>query len=328
MAALALVLVFLIGALVITRRSDGIERIELDALGHVGDPRSLHWVDLDAEKLELSCVDGRSQDEVIGTPGGDAGELLLLLAAAEAEGLSIDPEAVPELIEAWIGEFGGFYLHTDDHALAELGRTLAADPRFAAELVELDGDLARLEAWLRSPPPELHEPLLAHLVDPDAVGCGHLRSILRSPADYGVRPALAGAVIMSFYRRLWVAPDELRFVVLHGHHHERAVLDVEHEPALDHLVPLIRPDNAHDQVFVVQPQAIAAVRARAVELLAAREPELDRAVLRGRMDTLGAEQLAATLAHLDVHVPTIRVIVDHHATRSVTTLRHQTEGWL
>jgi hypothetical protein len=334
-SVVALLLALLVGAVVIARRPERIDRFdraEHDALEHVGDPHQLHWVDLDAENVALSCVDGRSDDDVIGTPGGDAGELLLLLAAAEAEGLMIDLGRVPDLIDAWIAEFGGFYLHTDREALAELGRALAVDPRFADEIAQLgdgsgDVELARLEAWLRSPPVELHEPLLAHLVKPEAVGCGHLRSILRAPADYEIRPALAGAVIMAFHRRLWAAPDQLRFVVLHGDHHERAILDVEadvdHDPALRHTIPLIKPHNAHDQVFVIQPQAVAVVRDRAVELLADRFPELDRAAVRAHVERLGAAQLTATLAHLDVHVPTIRVLVDHHVARSVTTFPSQ-----
>lgn len=298
---------------------------ELDALGHV-DPHSLHWANLDAEQVGLSCVDGRDEQGVVGTPGGDAGELLLLLAAAEAEGRAIDTRDTPALIDAWIAEFGSFYLHTDVDALLELGHVLQADPRFDTELRTLvddhgELDASRLEAWLRSPPAALHEPLLAHLVNPSTVGCGHLRSILEAPDDYAVRPAVAGSVIVGFYRKLWSSPAGVRFVVLHGHHHERAILDVEvdseHDPQLRHEVPLVSPSNPHDQVFVLQPQAIALIRARAVELLRERDPALDAEAVLARMHSLGAQQLDATLAHLDVHVPIVRVVVDHEASHAI-----------
>lgn len=297
---------------------------ELDALGHVGDPKALQWTNLDAE-IGLSCVDGRAEEGVVGSPGGDAGELLLLLAAAEGQGQAIDAEQVPALISDWIAEFGGFYMHTDVEALAALGRSLAADPRFEAELAEFvdesgELDLVDLEAWLRSPPEAIHEPLLAHLVDPDAVGCGHLRSMLRAPDDYAVRPALAGAVIVGFYRRLWTNPEQVRFVVLRGEHHERAILDLEVEPSLVHEVPLIVPSNAHDQVFVIQPQAVAVLRTRAAKLLHRRQPNLDLAALEAGMHALGDQQLAATIRHLDVHVPIVRVVVDHVSTRSIAAL--------
>jgi hypothetical protein len=301
---------------------------ELDAFGHV-EPTSLRWADLDREQVHLSCVDGRAHNGVIGSPGGDAGELLLLLAAAEAEGWSVELDEIAGLIDAWVDEFGGFYLHTDVEALAELGRSLAADPRFHAELgafqtADAALDVAALEAWLRSPPESLRDPLLAHLIDPEALGCGHLRAILRASSDYEVRPALAGAVISGFYSRLWSKPAQMRYVVLEGPHQERAILDVEvdleHDPSLAHEIPLVRPANAHDQVFVIQPQAIAVIRRRAVALLVARHPELDAERLYARMDRLGADQLAATLRHLDVHLPTVRVIVDHDATRSVIAI--------
>ena len=278
---------------------------EFDALGHVG-PNTLRWANLDTERIGLSCVDGREHEGVVGSPGGDAGELLLLLASAEAEGVSIDVDETAGFIDTWIAEFGGFYLHTDVDALAGLGRSLAADPRFHDELLALTGndgdlDLVALEGWLRSPPLGLHEPLLAHLVDPDTVGCGHLRSVLRAPEDYDVRPALAGAVISGFYRRLWSNPEQMRFVVLQGHHQERAILDVEvdeiPEPNHEHDVPLVMPANAHDQVFVIQPQAIALFRERAVGLMAERHPELDTEALYARMHALGTDQLSATLHH-------------------------------
>lgn len=163
---------------------------EVQAVAHAGDPEALRWVEPGAG-VGLSCVDGRSDDDVLGSPGGDAGELLLLLAAAEQEGEPIDLGEVPALIDAWVETFGGFYMHTDSHALARLGQSLAADPRLATALPQ-PLDPAALEAWLRDPPLELREALLAHIVDPNAVGCGHLASVLRAPEDYELRPELAG----------------------------------------------------------------------------------------------------------------------------------------
>lgn len=298
---------------------------ELEAVDHIGDPQELHWAELGHAGVGLSCVDGRADDEILGTPGGDAGELLLLLAAAEAEGEAVATDEVPELIAAWVERFGSFYMHTDTHALAELRDELAADPRFDPVLSELDGDDPEaLGEWLRDPPEELREALLAHLVHPDAVGCGHLSSVLRAPADYEVRPALAGAVITGFYERLWSHPEQVRFVVLRGEHHERAVLDVEVQGtdtgSEEIAIPMLQPHGDHDQVFVLQPQAVAGFRDRAVDLLHERHPQLDREQLRGRVHDLGERQLEATLTHLDVHVPTIRVVVDREGTRTLEPL--------
>ncbi|MCA9684356.1 MAG: hypothetical protein KC431_03440 [Myxococcales bacterium] len=297
---------------------------EVQAVAHAGDPEALHWVEPGAG-VGLSCVDGRSDDDVLGSPGGDAGELLLLMAAAEQEGEAIDVAEVPALIDAWVETFGGFYMHTDSHALARLGQSLAADPRLAAALPR-PLEPAALEAWLRSPPPELHEAVLAHIVDPNAVGCGHLASVLRAPEDYELRPELAGAVIMGFYRRLWRSPDDMRFVVLQGEHHEKAILDIEVAPGVDteavgdSAVPMIEPHGHNEQVFVVHPQAVAAFRARAVDLLVERHGKLDGEALATRVDALGKRQLQATLTHLHVDLPTIQVVVDEHHARSIKPL--------
>jgi hypothetical protein len=295
---------------------------EVEAVDHIRDPASLRWAKLEQGEVSLSCVDGRAAEGVLGSPGGDAGELLLLLAAAEAEGARIDLDEVPSLIEAWIDRFGSFYMHTDADALTLLREALAADPRVAPSLPAEPGPEA-LEAWLREPPVEVRELLLAHLIDPAAVGCGHLRSILRAPDRYGIRPELVGAVISGFYQRLWTRPEQLRFVVLHGEHDERAVLDIEvAESGEDEEIPLILPKGERRQAFVIQPQAVAKFRSGATEVLAEHrraqgQAPLDAEALAERIDALGQQQLEATLDSLGVDVPTIRVVVDREQTRSL-----------
>ncbi|WP_172304462.1 hypothetical protein [Pseudenhygromyxa sp. WMMC2535] len=300
---------------------------EVQAVEHTQDMAELHWVELGRDGAGLSCIDGRADSEILGSPGGDAGELLLLLAAAEREGVQVSVDEVPGLIAAWVADFGSFYMHTDTHALVSLRRAVAADPRLADSLPKTS-DTAAMEAWLRDPPLDEagRAALLAHLVEPSSVGCGHLRSVLGAPEDYSVRPALAGAVIVGFYEQLWRAPETTRFVVLSGHHEEHAILDVEVAGEAEHpvgAVPLIEPRGQHDQVFVLQPQAVAAYRERAIGLFVARHPQLDAARLGEEVADLGEEHLEATLEHLGVDLPTIRVVVDDrdHHKRSIEAVQ-------
>ncbi|HEX8437682.1 rhodanese-like domain-containing protein, partial [Archangium sp.] len=84
------------------------ERIEK----HVGDPSQVRWVRLAALLVsgKRSCVDGRDDQGVIGTPGGDAGELVLALSAIEAvTGQHIPEAAIPQLLLRELDTFGRFY---------------------------------------------------------------------------------------------------------------------------------------------------------------------------------------------------------------------------
>ena len=72
-----------------------------DIESHLGDARSLRWMKIAALLVNgrLSCVDGRDDSGVMGTPGGDAGEFLLALAAVErVTGRAIDDTTLHTLL--------------------------------------------------------------------------------------------------------------------------------------------------------------------------------------------------------------------------------------
>ncbi|MEZ4410305.1 MAG: hypothetical protein R3A52_28070 [Polyangiales bacterium] len=77
-----------------------------------------------------SCIDGRADTPVLGTPGGDAGELALSLSALEQElGRPLRAEWIASLFDRYVESFGRFYVHTDRHTLRRLGPRCAPTPR-------------------------------------------------------------------------------------------------------------------------------------------------------------------------------------------------------
>lgn len=83
---------------------------------HVGEPTSVRWVKLGTFLMhgKRSCVDGRDDHGVIGTPGGDAGELLLALAVTERlSGKPFAPADVERVLLRHVDTFGRFYMHGD-----------------------------------------------------------------------------------------------------------------------------------------------------------------------------------------------------------------------
>jgi rhodanese-related sulfurtransferase len=279
---------------------------------HVVDRTQIRWMKLAAFLLNgrTACVDGRDSQGVIGTPGGDAGEMSLALAAAEACGATLTPLCVRAVLRGWIEAFGRFYYHSDIGALNRMIAALRADPHIPESL--LPSREAPPSAWRqfqRSPPAELRSILLGHLVNPDHIGCGHLRLSMQRGDEYGVRPEIIQDVLRAFYEAQWEGLPEVEFVVLGGGHEEGGVLLVTLEEEIFPYtqVPLVPPTVRGVQMFVHHPQVTAYQREAIAHWLAARPflPEL-----KGRwkevyevLTRLAERQMGHTLSHLAVGLP-------------------------
>lgn len=280
---------------------------------HLGDPAKVRRVKLAAFLLatKTSCVDGREDRAIIGTPGGDAGELILGLAAVESViSQEVPPEHISGLAQAFADTFGGIYLHTDNHALNRLTRSLRSDERLADSVAGLK-TIEHWERFLRRPPEPLRSALLEHLVQPDHVGCGHLKLALTNPEAYRVRPALVRNFFEAFYRGLWNGSPDLHWVVLGGEHAEGAVVQVTLEEELQPFsaIPMIAPSIGGVQMFVNHPQVVGYLRQQTAHFLANRVGRLlnlpadAEEQLLTRIPEIGDVQAGATLAALAGGLP-------------------------
>ena len=284
---------------------------------HLGDTAKVRRVKLAAFLLatQTSCVDGREGRAIIGTPGGDAGELMLGLAAVEQlTGAIVDAKNVSALTRAFADTFGGIYLHTDNHALNHLTRSLSADKRFA-ERVNTLRTINDWEGFLKQPPRELQSALLEHLIQPSHIGCGHLRLALTNPERYKLRPELLSAFFNAFYMEYWGGARDLEWVVLGGDHKEGAVLNVTVDGELHPFseVPMIAPSIGGTQMFVNHPQVVAYLREQTAHFLTTRANHLlplekgKGHQLAEAIPTLGSDQAQATLTALAAGLPTFSV---------------------
>jgi len=270
-----------------------------------------------------ACVDGREEHAVLGTPGGDAGELLLALATLEelAE-RPLERHDVERLFEAYVEGFGRFYLHTDDHALQALAAHLAADPRFANARPEPDRTTATPAAWaealVRHPPPPLRAALLDALTRADHIGCGHLRLVTLHPGEYGVRPALTRLFLDVAFRTLWHAPERVDFAVLHGDHEEEAVVNVRLPRGVHPFtnVPAVPPRIGDHSVFVNHPEVAAFIRAQHARFLLEQAGPLAEGIgletLQRALAERAERQLAATIGHLAPELPVFDIELGEH----------------
>lgn len=241
-------------------------------LAHLGaETRWIKLADL-VTRTHQSCVDGRSEKGVVGTPGGDAGELVLALTVIERmRGAPLTAAEIDAIIQTELEAFGHLYLHTDDHALDGLRRVLAEDPttRGYAERMAEEGGLPIPRGVERAR-------VLEALLRPEHVGCGHMRLLLQHPGSYQVRPEVPRQVLAAIYQRWFDETPGTRIMALDGEHEETAVLVVRVRGPLEPYtkVPLVVPRHEAEQIFVSHPDVNRYLRRLEVSLLFERHRDL------------------------------------------------------
>ena len=259
-----------------------------------------------------SCVDGRDEAAVMGTPGGDAGELLLALATIEElTGEELDLERITTVFEHYVDAFGRLYFHTDDHAREHLVEHLRHDADFAG--------IEDFDAMLRHPPMRLRPKISEAYIDPNNVGCGHLKLVLLHSEEYGVRLELAELFLQVLHRERWASPELVDYVVLHGSHEEDAILTVHHHGDADvHAftnVPAIPPHVGGRTFFIHHPLVARFLRAQHADFLM---NELDMLRAHGvdaehfelALERNAQTQLGLTVGYLAPTLPVFDIRID------------------
>lgn len=202
------------------------------AVGRLDHPQKLFFKH--ATTSFFSCVDPRSEYAVLGTPGGDIGEFIIALSAVEQLLQFEFTEAqVKDLFEGAVLAFSEnyrnrFYMHTDEAAiekLKELSRFDLKDPHAVYD----------------------RSTFFQSIINPETVGCKHLRGMLENPGSYGVRDILVQGVIKSFYNlfldRKNPLQSKLLLVVLKGNMEPGNMMNIYAPSECQDAAPLIIPSN-------------------------------------------------------------------------------------
>lgn len=181
------------------------------------------------------CLDGRIQDEILGTPGGDAGEFILgLLEYQDLLETSFNETYVFDVLQEYLRcmETNLFYMCTDQTAIDHAQKELA--------LSELD---------IYSPDESIQDELLDALTEPENIGDTHIRLLVGKPEMYSINSTLVKYFIRSYYKTLWDSnntySESLYLDVLQDSHKETAFLEVKvNDECINELVaPLVAPSN-------------------------------------------------------------------------------------
>src|SRR3989339_525375 len=156
-----------------------------EVLEHLQNPDNVKWEragDL-LGKLYGSCVDGREDGHIVGNPGGDIAILAeAVIANARIVGKELTLIELSRAFGWYLEVVGSVYMHTDHHALLHLGKSLQGDPRIGRKFANVDDVLK----FVQNPEPKQQLRLLDHLLEPNNIGCGHLKLMLQDPAAYGM----------------------------------------------------------------------------------------------------------------------------------------------
>ncbi len=285
---------------------------------HVGHPRSVRWTKLAAFLLHgrMSCVDGRDHVAVVGSPGGDAGELVLAFGALEkVTGQALTRELIGELLQRRIEAFGRFAFHTDTQAGDRMIAAIRADPRTAPSVAGITDPLM-FRKYFAGPPEPVREALMEIMGDPAHVGCGHLRLSMQHAARWGIREGLTREVLRAALALRWQGAQELEITPLAGGHSEGAVVNIHVSEELDafSLVPLVAPSISGRQMFVNHPHVASFLRKQMAKWLV-QQTDLfasppSAAALFEAMQVLHHQQLLATLGELAAGLPVFDVTVN------------------
>jgi hypothetical protein len=292
---------------------------------HIGTGSSLQWIKMAAFMVhgQLSCVDGRDDCGIIGTPGGDMGEFLVAMATLEDLLRRPFTEAeVAELFRRRLEAFGRFYMHSDQSCLDKLFAALHADPRLEGKLQTGSSTIEMTEA-LHAVPAACREAVVEHLVHPDHIGCGHLRLMLLHSDKYRVRRGLVVSALKSFFYSGWDGATECDYVVLTGQHKECGVANVTLSEAVQPFtrIPLIPPSlpaaQGGNQVFVNHEQISAYLRRQLADWFLVQRDVLPltraaKAAFHPMMELLAGSHAENTLGALAADLPMYTLNFDQH----------------
>mmetsp|Transcript_18343 Transcript_18343/g.30141 ORF Transcript_18343/g.30141 Transcript_18343/m.30141 type:complete len:435 (+) Transcript_18343:196-1500(+) len=316
----------------------GVKEIEIDLIKEGGtNARGLSYADVVANvgvpacgKVSQqcwSCIDGRDSDPVFATPGGDAGEFLLLLNMLPLFGITIvSKEMVALIFEAYVTYSTclpnrHFYMHTDTHVEHKISerfggkrKSLGDDGSISIPLSgheedhHLPDDHHSEKLDLTQPPPaDIFDDLLTSLsTDPDFIGCGHLKLQLKFPNEYQVSSTVLSWFLEAFYRRLWAGDQRLILKVLSGDHSEASVVFVTQQRSMG-LAPLLVPRKGNSHMFLIHETAIKLKRRRSATFINSIAPSITPISALQKINAVARTQLDATALRLAGDLPVFKV---------------------
>ena len=186
----------------------------------------------------MSCIDGRAKEELMGSPGGDAGNIFRVLYSATlvSPDTSFMPSTITEILIECQKKFGHeIYFHTDDHAIHHF------DPKTATSFEEAD--------------------------EAQNIGCGYFKLCATAPEKLEEDEKcqdLAKTFLKVLTETINKNPDLFDLVCLHGDHNEKYVKKTDST----------KPLKADGQTFIYHPKVELAEGGKILDVVIGKFPAL------------------------------------------------------
>jgi len=221
-----------------------------------------------AKTANFACLDGRNQEAVLATPGGEFGELLNALATVETlTRQKLTEVKVLQIVRKYMNDItGSFFACSDEDAVQTLERNIHVNGQ-ANVVVGLKVD---------NPKPDYRDDILKLIVKPQHQGDYFLKAVLADPRRFYIRKALAYAYIRAFYQVLWdrdlvdrdgtLLANKIKFVIYEGEPKEQAWINFRsnHHCEQEHRAPAFNPKN---RIWANHPEAVTVFRKRLARFL-------------------------------------------------------------
>lgn len=271
-----------------------------------------------ANSGELSCIDGRHEHCIVSAPGGNMGEFILMLGAAESIGaMKFSAKQIEIILGEYANNFGQFYMHTDTHAISRLLISLTNQAKLSDWLSQFNesDNIEDFYAALLSPSKDLSEHILSYLIQPYFIGCGHLSLLVKYPKKYGIRKQLAQDSLRSFFHLMWNGNAKMHWELLKGEHNETEVVTLESKEDLnDNSVVPYSCNQAAGQRYVNHVAARRFFHKRDADFLnqiflQIGIPKIELPLFIEKIERKATQQLNHTLEILAPDLPQKRLII-------------------
>lgn len=231
-----------------------------DIRGSFSQVASLEWAHV--AQSSFSTLDGRNDEKVLGTPGGDMGEFIQAVQSfAKVSGRTLTEEEIATYLEKYLRVMTKtkFSYQTDEKAYIRLATACGCRNLHVSEM----GGLGRKQ-----------EVFLQLVAEPQHIGDPFIKFLAINATNLEINPEYIHDSLAAYHRVLWTSPsraaDKLCYLEMKGTHKEAALVNIK-TPAFctdQGLAPMVSPEmTCQAPVMINHPEAAKLLRRELVAVL-------------------------------------------------------------
>jgi len=229
---------------------------------------TLEWAHI--AQSSFSSLDGRNEEKVLATPGGDMGEFIQALEAyTKVSGKTLDAAEVQRVFEKYLKVMTRqkFSYETDEKAYIRLAVATGCKNLHVSEM---GGMKHKREAFL------------SQMARPEHIGDAFIRFLATNATELTITPDYIHHALAAYHNVLWTTPSRLStklcYLELKGAHLEAALINIRTPPfCVDQgLAPMVSQQlTCSAPALVNHPEAVRVLRRELVSVLSTLDAAVD-----------------------------------------------------